>query len=282
MSTSDPSEGPVELEQPFISHLIELRNRLLYMVIAVGVVLVALMPFANDLYSWLAGPLLAAGSKMIATQVSSPFFAPFKLAFAAAIFTAMPFILYQAWSFVAPGLYAHEKRLAIPLLIASVILFYIGVAFAYFVIFPLVFDYFATTKPAGVEVMTDISSYLDFTLSMFLAFGAVFEVPVVTIVLVLLGFVTTESLSEKRPYVIVGIFIVAAILTPPDPISQISMAVPMWALFEAGLLCARILVRFKKESGAPAEDANEDADAMLERYTAEQAALENRSDDPPK
>lgn len=287
MTTNNRQPDPVDLEQPFVSHLIELRNRLLRMVVSVIVLLVPLMLYASELYSWLADPLLVhlpEGAKMIATQVASPFFAPFKLAMMTALFLAMPYILYQMWSFVAPGLYAHEKRFALPLLVASVFLFYAGIAFAYYVVFPIIFKFFTAAAPAGVTVMTDISSYLDFTLTLFLAFGVVFEVPIVTILLVLTGFTSTESLAEKRRYIILGAFIIAAILTPPDVISQVTMALPMWLLFEVGLLFARLMVRLKQQAAAGATalatvPEREEMDAMLDRYEAEQAAVEGRGED---
>jgi len=278
MTSNSPGQEPVEVEQPFITHLVELRDRLMRAVIVTLVVIVALTPFANDIYHWMAGPLMAVlppGSKMIATQVASPFFAPFKLTIVAAVFIAMPYILYQLWAFVAPGLYAHEKRFALPLLVASVALFYMGVAFAYFAVFPVIFGYFANTAPEGVTVMPDISAYLDFALTTCLAFGAVFEVPIATILMVLVGFTTVESLAEKRPYIILAAFIIAALLTPPDVVSQTMMAVPMWLLFEVGLVMARILVKLKRrreEAAGP-----ESMDAMLDRYEAEQAAVEGRS-----
>jgi sec-independent protein translocase protein TatC len=246
---------PVEpgLEQPFIAHLIELRDRMLRIVIALIVVVIALSPFANDIYTFVAGPLIKAlpeGSQMISTGVAAPFLVPLKLAVIAAVFLTIPYTLYQLWSFIAPGLYAHEKKLALPLLVASVALFYCGVAFAYFAVFPLMFGFFATVAPEGVTVMPDIAAYLDFAMSMFLAFGAVFEIPIAVIFMVLIGITTVDALAEKRPYVIVGAFVVAMFLTPPDVVSQTSMAVPMWFLFELGLVFARIMLKFKKQSAA--------------------------------
>jgi sec-independent protein translocase protein TatC len=233
-------------EQPFVSHLIELRDRLIRMLIAVGVAVLALFPFANTIYRFVAEPLMAAlpeGNTMIATQVASPFLTPFKLALVAAVFLAMPYLLYQLWAFVAPGLYRHEKRLARPLLASSIVLFYLGMAFAYFLVFPLIFGFFAATTPDGVAMMTDISSYLDFVLTLFFAFGVAFEVPIATILLVSIGATTPEALAAKRPYVIVGAFCVGMFLTPPDVFSQTLLAVPMWLLFEAGVLFSRVLVR---------------------------------------
>lgn len=232
-------------EQPFISHLIELRNRLLRMVLCVVIVFSALAAYANEIYSLLAGPLLQhmpKNSTMIAIDVASPFFTPFKLALVVAIFISVPVILYQFWAFVAPGLYKRERRMILPLLIASTLLFYMGVAFAYFVVFPLVFGFLTAAAPEGVAVMTDISKYLDFVLALFFAFGVCFEIPIFTIVLVWTGIISPAALAEKRPYVIVGAFIIGAFLTPPDAISQTLLAVPMWILFELGLLFSRLFV----------------------------------------
>lgn len=229
-----------------LAHLIELRARLLRSSIALLLVFVALLPFANDLYAWLAQPLLAklpAGSHLVAIEVASPFFTPIKLAFFAALMLAMPYLLYQAWAFVAPGLYRHEKRLAKPLLVATVLLFYAGCAFAYFLVLPMVFGFLNKVTPEGVTMTTDISRYLDFVLVLFLAFGASFEVPVAVVVLVLIGLVTPEQLREARGYVIVGIFIVAAIITPPDAVSQLMLAIPMMILYEIGLLAASMVAR---------------------------------------
>lgn len=233
-------------EQPFISHLIELRDRLIRMLIGVGVGLLVTFPFANDIYTYVATPLIAQlpqGSHMIATQVISPFLAPFRLALVAAVFLAMPWLLYQLWAFVAPGLYRHEKRLAVPLLISSVVLFYVGMLFAYYLVFPLIFGFMAATTPEGVSMMTDITAYLDFVLALFFAFGVAFEVPVATILLVAIGITTPEALVAKRPYVIVGAFVIGMVLTPPDVFSQTMLAIPMWLLFELGVFFSRILVR---------------------------------------
>ena len=227
-----------DTEQPLIYHLIELRDRLLRIVLVVGVVFIALVPFSNTLFSVLSGPLMAHmpdDSSMIAIEVASPFLIPFKLTLFLALFIAIPYVLYQLWSFVAPGLYKHERRLAMPLLVSSTVLFYAGAAFAYFVVFPLVFAFFTGTAPEGVAVMTDISRYLDFVLTLFFAFGAAFEVPVFTVLLVWTGMATQESLREKRPYVIVGAFVIGMLLTPPDIISQTLLAVPVWLLFELGV-----------------------------------------------
>ncbi|MBU2569061.1 MAG: twin-arginine translocase subunit TatC [Gammaproteobacteria bacterium] len=238
-------------EQPFISHLIELRNRLLKVVLSVLVVFLGLASYANEIYSFLAGPLLAhlpENSTMIAIDVASPFFTPFKLALVLSIFIAVPIILYQFWAFVAPGLYRNERRMILPLLIASTFLFYLGVVFAYFVVFPLIFGFLTAAAPTGVAVMTDIAKYLDFVLTLFFAFGLAFEVPIFTIVLVWTGLITPKALAEKRPYVIVGAFIIGMFLTPPDAISQTLLAIPMWLLFELGLLFSRLFVRKPAEA----------------------------------
>lgn len=231
---------------PFLSHLVELRDRLLKAICSVLLIFLPLTFYANDIYSFLATPLLKhlpANSTMIAIDVASPFLTPFKLALVVAVFLAVPFVLYQFWAFVAPGLYKSERRLILPLLVASTFLFYLGVAFAYFVVFPLVFAFLTTTAPVGVSVMTDITRYLDFILTLFFAFGVCFEVPIFTIVLVWTGFVSPEELRDKRPYVIVGAFVIGMLLTPPDAISQTLLAVPMWLLFEIGLVFSRFFIR---------------------------------------
>jgi len=235
------SESP--LEHSLISHLIELRDRLLKVILFVLVVFLGLASYANQIYTFLAGPLMKhmpANSTMIAIDVASPFFTPFKLSLVVAVFISVPVILYQFWAFVAPGLYKQERRMIFPLLIASTLLFFLGVAFAYFVVFPLIFGFLTAAAPAGVAVMTDITKYLDFVLTLFFAFGVCFEVPIFTIVLVWTGLVTPAGLAEKRPYVIVGAFVIGMLLTPPDAISQTLLAVPMWLLFEVGLLCSRL------------------------------------------
>lgn len=242
--TEELPEG--DREQPFVAHLVELRSRLLRAVVAVLVVFAGLVPFANKLYSLLATPLLAklpSGTQMVAIDVATPFLTPIKLAFFAAIFISMPFLLYQAWAFVAPGLYRHEKRLATPLLVSATLLFYVGCAFAYFLVMPVVFGFLTATVPEGVAMMTDISHYLDFVLVLFLAFGFCFQVPVAVVILVILGVATPETLVRSRPYVIVGAFVVGAVLTPPDVLSQVMLAVPMCLLYEVGLVAARAVVR---------------------------------------
>ncbi|MGR8947045.1 MAG: twin-arginine translocase subunit TatC [Gammaproteobacteria bacterium] len=236
-------DGLDHTEQSFVSHLKELRSRIMAALLCVLVIVLALMPFANTLYLWLAEPLLvhmsATGATMIATEVASPFLAPFKLSVFVAVFISAPYIFYQIWAFVAPGLYRNERELALPVLISSTLLFYAGIAFAYYVVFPLMFGFFTTIAPKGVTVMTDISRYLDFVLKLFFAFGAAFEVPVATYLAVRTGATTVESLSKKRPFIIVGAFVVGMLLTPPDVISQTLLALPVWMLFEIGLLLCR-------------------------------------------
>jgi sec-independent protein translocase protein TatC len=250
---TDPTDDGLGGEQPFMSHLAELRDRLLRMVIAVLVVFLLLFPFANDIYTFIAEPIraqLPEGSQMIATQVASPFLTPFKLALVVAVFVAMPYLLYQFWAFVAPGLYTHEKRLALPLVASSIVLFYLGMAFAYFVVFPLVFAFFTSVTPEGVAQMPDIAFYLEFVLKLLFAFGVAFEIPIATILLVGVGATTPEALAQKRPYVIVGVFVAGMLLTPPDVISQTLLAIPMWLLFEAGIFFSRW---FRKQPVAGAE-----------------------------
>jgi len=235
---------PGDQEQSLIAHLTELRTRIIRSGLAVIAVFVVLSFFANSLYTWLAQPLmrlLPPNTTMIATEVTAPFFAPFKLAAVVSLCVAMPYVLYQAWAFVAPGLYLHERRLALPLIVSSTTLFYLGMAFAYYVVFPVLFRFFTRTAPAGVAVMTDISRYLDFVLSMFVAFGVVFEIPVATVLLLSTGVVSRAQLIALRPYIIVGCFVVGAVLTPPDVLSQVMLAVPMWLLFEAGLWAGRFI-----------------------------------------
>ncbi|EHR40820.1 MULTISPECIES: twin-arginine translocase subunit TatC [Alishewanella] len=225
-----------------LGHLVELRNRLLRCVIAVLIVFAALAYFARDIYALLAEPLLAVlpeGTSMIATDVAAPFFAPFKLTFIVAICLAIPYILWQVWQFIAPALYSREKKLMAPLVFSSTLLFYAGIAFAYFVVFPLIFAFFTSVAPAGVTIATDISSYLDFVLKLFFAFGLSFEIPIAILLLIWSGSVTRQALAEKRPYIIVGAFVLGMLLTPPDVLSQTLLAIPMWLLFEAGLWLSR-------------------------------------------
>ena len=242
MSDATPDQGE---GQSFISHLVELRERLLKAVAAVLLVLVALLPFANRLYAVIAQPLLErmpTDAKMVAIEVASPFLTPIKLAFFVALFLAMPVVLYQIWRFVAPGLYRHEKRLALPLLVSAVVMFYLGCAFAFFFVLPKVFAFLLATTPQGVAMMTDIGKYLDFVLTMFFAFGMCFEVPVVVLILAGLGWVTTAQLTEQRPYAILAAFVIAAIVAPPDMLSMIMLAVPMCLLYELGIVAVRVFV----------------------------------------
>lgn len=247
-------------ELTFMEHLIELRGRLLKSSLAVLVVLVVLLPFARRLYSLLSAPLTAhlpEGSSMIAIDVASPFLTPFKLALLLALIIAIPVVLYQLWAFVAPALYRHEKRLALPLLFSSVALFYLGCAFAYFVVFPLVFGFFTRVAPEGVTVMTDISKYLDFVMTLFLAFGLTFEVPIATIILVATGMVTIEQLVKARAYVVVGAFALGMLLTPPDVISQTLLALPMWLLFEVGIVMSRVLLPHRATRAATEDETDQ-------------------------
>jgi sec-independent protein translocase protein TatC len=236
---------PEDDAQTFVSHLVELRDRLLRSIVAILLIFLGLAYYANDIYAFLAGPLLKhmpAGTQMIAIEVASPFFAPFKLTLVVAFLAAVPYVLYQAWAFIAPGLYRHERRLMLPLLVASTLLFYAGIAFAYFVVLPLLFGFLTAAAPKGVTMMTDITRYLDFVLTLFVAFGVAFEVPIGTILLVWSGIVDRKSLGEKRPYIIVAAFLVGAVLTPPDVVSQSLLAIPMWLLFELGLVFSRFFV----------------------------------------
>jgi sec-independent protein translocase protein TatC len=240
-----------ESDMPMIEHLIELRKRLLTIVVSVLVVFLCLFYFANDLYEFVSAPLqaeLAAGSSMIATDPASPFFTPFKLTLVLSFFIAIPIILHQMWAFIAPGLYQSEKRLALPLLASSVVLFYCGVAFGYYAFLPVFFSFITGIAPESIQVMTDISSYLDFVIKIFIAMGFAFEIPIATMIMVWVGITTPKQLAEKRPYVIVGIFIVAMFLTPPDPISQIMMAIPMLLLFESGIFFSKFIVKNKKNT----------------------------------
>ncbi len=303
---SDTNTGDIAPEQTFVSHLIELRDRLLRVVVAVLVVFLALFAFANDIYHYIASPLmelLPEGQSMIATGVISPFLTPFKLTLILSFYVAIPYVLYQVWGFVAPGLYKHERKMVLPLAASSTVLFYAGMAFAYYVVFPLIFAFLTTTAPEGVEVMPDMKDYLDFVLKLFFAFGVAFEVPIATILLVWMGSTTPEKLREKRPYVIVGAFVIGMLLTPPDMISQTLLAIPMWILFELGILFSPFFApKDDQESGStdtspdspsptkpsggaasPADDSGEEGglsdsemEAELDRIEAEEAAEEER------
>jgi len=248
MATTNDTSSSNKPHETLLTHLYELRSRLLWVVGSVMLVFMCLFYFANDLYGYLAGPLMAhmpEGSSMVAIGVASPFLTPFTLVFVLSIVLAIPVILYHVWGFIAPGLYSQEKRLAFPIIFSSWVLFYIGMAFAYFVVFPLMFAFFTRVAPEGVAVMTDIGRYLDFVLKIFIAFGVAFEVPIITFVLVKLGITTADQLAAKRPYVIVGAFVIGMLLTPPDIISQFLLAIPVWLLFELGLLLSRVMINNK-------------------------------------
>lgn len=277
MTDKNNTDSAVEHEAPFMSHLVELRDRLLRSVLVVLVIFLGLFSFSNELYSLLAEPLLAhmpQGSSMIATEVASPFLTPFKLSMMTALFIGMPFILYQLWAFIAPGLYKHEKSMAFPLLFSSIVLFYLGMVFAYFVVFPLMFGFFTGIQLQGVTMMTDITKYLDFVLKMFFAFGMAFEVPIATIIVISTGMTTAEKLSEKRPYIIVFAFVIGMLLTPPDVVSQMLLAIPMWILFELGLIFSRILTA-KRSRLAKEQEAQEEKelDDEFEQAIAEEEKL---------
>lgn len=248
MSEPESNDPPL----PLVVHLTELRDRLLRALLAVLLVFIGLFPFANDIYAMISEPLralLPPGASMIATEVASPFFAPFKLSLVAAVFIAMPYVLYQVWSFIAPGMYRHEKRLAVPLLASSIVLFYAGAAFAYFVVFPLIFAFFTSVAPDDIAIMTDINSYLNFVLKLFFAFGLAFEIPIAAVLMIWAGITTPEALAGKRPYIIVGCFVFGMLLTPPDIISQSLLAVPMWLLFEVGVYFGKFIKKREVPGG---------------------------------
>ena len=233
---------------PLVAHLTELRDRLLRALLAVLLVFIVLFPFANDIYAFVSAPLreaLPEGASMIATEVASTFLTPFKLTLFAALFLAFPFVLFQMWAFISPGMYHREKRLAMPLLASTVVLFYLGATFAYYVVFPLIFAFFTSAAPDEVMPMTDIGSYLGFVLKLFFAFGLAFEVPIAALLLIWTGISTPESLASKRPYIVVGCFVFGMLLTPPDVISQSLLALPMWVLFEVGIIAGRVLLRLR-------------------------------------
>ena len=252
------STAPDDSESGFISHLIELRNRLLYIVAGIALVMLILLPFASELYTHLATPLLnnlPAGTTMIAIDVAAPFLIPFKFVLLLAVFITVPYSLFHVWSFVAPGLYLREKKLVVPLLISSTILFYLGVAFAYFIVFPLVFAFLINMAPEDIAVMTDITRYLDFVVALFLAFGLAFEIPIATVLLVASGVTSPDALASKRAYVIVTVFIVGMLLTPPDVVSQILLAIPMWILYESGIITSRLMLRRKTVDAGTGADS---------------------------
>lgn len=280
-SAEDANQG-VEQELPFLSHLVELRDRLIRIVIVISLLTLGLMTVAGDLYYYFSLPIqqyLPEGSNMQAIGVVSPVFTPFKLALIAAFFITIPYTLYHAWAFIAPGLYKHEKRLAFPLLISSIFLFYLGMAFAYYVVFPLVFQFTSGFVPEGVDYRPDIASYLDFSIKLFFAFGIAFEVPIATILLVLAGLTTPESLTAKRPYIIVGAFVLGMLLTPPDIISQTLLALPMWILFEAGVIFSRVLMRRREQDKAERELSDDEMEDELEKAIAEEEQLNDEKSD---
>lgn len=284
MTTNDTADNSKQHET-LLTHLYELRSRLLWIVGIVMLVFFCLFPFANELYQYLAGPLIKhmpEGSSMVAIDVAAPFLTPFKFVFVLSIVLAIPVILYHVWGFIAPGLYKHEKRLAFPIIVSSWMLFYIGMAFAYFVVFPLMFAFFTRVAPEGVTVMTDISRYLDFVLKIFIAFGVAFEVPIITFVLVKLGITTSDQLAAKRPYVIVGAFVIGMLLTPPDIISQFLLAIPVWLLFELGLVLSRIMINNKASSEQEVADHEEPRFATLSDEEHELEIDDNELLDEPK
>jgi sec-independent protein translocase protein TatC len=257
------SEDPEKLaEGTLISHLLELRNRLVRALVAVAIVFLPCALYAQEIFTFIARPLIAKlpeNTTLIATTVVSPFLTPFKMALFVAVFAAMPYVLWQAWAFVAPGLYRHEKRFAIPLVFSSIALFYLGAAFAYWFVFPVMFGFFARATPEGVAMMTDIASYMGFVLTMFFAFGVAFEVPIAVVLLVLSGLVNLEKLKGNRGYVLIGITVVAAFLTPPDAISMCIMAAPMYLLYEVGLVMARVMARMRPAPPPEVDDQEEEA-----------------------
>jgi sec-independent protein translocase protein TatC len=251
------TDADTDTGQPLISHLIELRTCVLRAVICIFIILLLLLPFSNQIYEFIATPLIAKlpeGSRMIATEVASPFFAPFKLTLFCAIFITIPYILYQAWSFIAPGLYNNEKKFTLPLLVSSSLLFYVGVLFAYYIVFPVLFAFLTATAPEGIQIMTDINHYLNFILKLFFAFGISFEIPVATFLLVRTGFVSVEKLVANRPYIIISAFFAGMLLTPPDVISQILLAVPIWLLFESGLALGKYYNDKDKDKSSEQEE----------------------------
>lgn len=277
-----PADNPDHDDMSFFAHLAELRDRLVRSAIVVAVIFTVLFYYANDIYNYIARPMLEqlAGNKMIITKPASAFFTPIKVAFMTSLFVAIPYLLYQLWAFIAPGLYRHEKRLAVPLLASSTILFYCGMAFAYYVVFPLVFKFFAGTTPEGASLQPDIVEYLDLVLSMFFAFGIAFEVPVAIVLLVVAGIVTPDQLSGMRRYVIVGAFIVAMILTPPDVVSQVLLAIPMWILYEIGIIVSRMIYKRRETvAESQSEMTDEDMDQEFNKAIAEEAELLRKIED---
>ncbi len=277
---SDSALPPNDKEMTLVQHLLELRNSVTKGILAILVLFVILFPFANDLYIYISEPLsrfLPEGTSMIATGVASPFLTPFKLSLVLAIYLAMPFLLYQLWTFIAPALYKHERQLVGPLLFFSSFLFYAGGAFAYYVVFPLVFGFLSTAAPEGVTVATDIALYLDFVIKMFFAFGLAFEVPIVVVLLILTGMVSPQKLSHARPYVVVGAFIIGMLLTPPDIVSQTLLAIPMWLLYEAGIIVGRTVLKARKPKDDGADDADEEYDSNDDSKTPSSHATKRQA-----
>lgn len=290
-SSASPEQTPAEEQGgTFLSHLIELRDRLLRIVLAVLVLFLALVFFANEIFDYFADPLMAAlpeGATLINTKPADIVLVPFKLVLLVAFVLALPYVLHQIWAFVAPGLYQNEKRLALPLLVSSVVLFYAGMAFAYFVVLPTIFKFFVSFAPPSVAVTTDIAPYFDFVLMLFLAFGVAFEVPVATVLLVAAGVTTPQSLKKARPYVVIVLFTIGMFLTPPDVISQSMLAVPMWVLFELGLIVSRMVYRRKQEAEAEEDDeyrplSDEEMEAELDRAEAEEPGREPGEGEEPR
>ena len=259
----------------FLAHLLELRDRLLRLVMVIGVIFIILFPFAQDLYQWLATPVLEQGQGMIATGPIAPVFIPYKVALLAAFLIALPYVFYQLWAFVAPGLYKHEKRLVVPLLTSSIALFYLGIAFAYYLLLPMVFKVVQAMTPEGVMAVPDISAYLDFVMMIFIAFGFGFEMPIATILLISTGMTTAEKLAQKRPYIIVAAFVIGMLLTPPDIISQIMLAIPMWILFEIGLFASRYFTKEIKNASKAKEKMEEEERNKIDASVAAAATSQS-------
>ena len=260
-------------QDTFISHLVELRQRLVRVIVAVMAVTLCLLPWARDIYALLAHPLLASlpvGGQMIATDVIGPFLVPLKVTLLVGFVAVLPYVLYEAWAFVAPGLYAHEKRLVLPLVVASFLLFLVGMSFSYFLVFPMVFKFMASIAPEGVAWMTDIDKYLSFVLTMFIAFGITFEVPVAVVLLVKMGAISIAKLKEIRPYVVVGAFVVAAVFTPPDVVSQLMLAFPLWVLYELGIAAAALMIKPQPEDGADPPPGDAEIEGELDKIEAGQ------------
>lgn len=256
MTTMEPDDP--KAAQPLVEHLIELRARLMYAVILIAVVLAGLLFFSNEIYEFVAAPLLKhlpvdTNSSMIVTDIPAAFLTPFKLTFFVSVFLCMPFLFYQIWAFIAPALYNRERSLALPILFSSIVLFYAGVAFAYFVVFPLIFEFFTRVAPASVTVMPDITSHLNLVIKLFFAFGFAFEIPVATVILLVAGVITPEGLANKRPYIIVGCFVIGMLLTPPDILSQAMLAIPMWLLFEFGVVFGKLAIRKRASTAESTE-----------------------------